>query len=511
MASDGHESPQTHDMPSDLMAAKMKILELQLRADLATQISTAIDRERGQLKAYWTLLSRVVVVAAAIVGAALGIIGWQGWKDVVGRVDQKVNDRLDAHLKASPPAKYEKDVERLFDRALITSYSAEIPRRDPADGFSRFPDVPTMVTQDWTRLMTIMCAPDTAEETSRKILGILTYHCGFGQLSNDGVSQVRHLALTEPVPEWLANAPKRRADLLLALATLDDNDSASLVRALLLQNKIPEVQLAALSYIRHLFVLEASSDVERFVAESGLRGDVETAGLQTLAVIAPDSPFVKKFINKLNSDGPLSQVDLIRGVMVVEGLSKLGIDRHVAAYEDVTHRKQLAVSVLASVLKHEYHLEQWNSEVRLVFRTSALENEGIPVATLTSFELDEAIGSIFSDAVKRKDIVAISKIVGHFDVEDTLADQWHFLPHVFFFDGAFQVMPGRKVEFSGTADGIWLTAKKDLVTVHWVDLGGTEQSGLLEAVDDVHFAQGVRIEGAPPWLAGIGQIRGVRR
>lgn len=489
----------------EVLEARLKILELQVQDRLLVELKRMVADEKAVLSSYWRFASKVLFVAATVVGGALAIIGWQGFRDVQVRVDKAVADRLDDHLRDSPPARFEEDVARLYRRAVINGYSSEVPRTSTVDSLFRFPDLPGVAAEDWNTLLSILTSPEADHEMCEKVLMILRYHRGFRRLPPAGIADLRSLALAEPLPDWVA--PARRAYLIRALATLEDTSVASGIRALLSGKQTPpEVRLAALEYVRELFVFEAAPDVERLIEERSMRADVEAAALVTLSVLRPESKPLAVFFAKLDRREQLTHREVYACIAILTGLTELGLVDHVASYDEVREREAMAVNVLENLLRHDFHMKVWAGGIRLAFEDFAAEKQEVPLDVLLSHELSNVLGISFDTAMKRRDLPTAARLVRRFSVEEEIGDGWYILPHLRHFLGVFTLLNGKEVSFENTVDGLWIAPEAEGIAVHWVDLAGTHRQGVVQSVERVRKAGLLRIEKRPAFLRQPGQL-----
>lgn len=480
---------------------RLRVFELELSSQLALRIKDAIEEHDQRLSSYWAFGTRIIGGATAVVVAALGFVGWSSWTGITARIDAAVNARLDEKLRDSPPAQYERDVQRLYDQAVVSAYLANVPRDSESSWYAPG-NLEPISNDDFRRFLDLLLSPETEYATSEKIVRIMAYYRDSGGIPNISTLGLRQALTKEPPAAWLQNSPDRWAQLVRVAMIFRDSGVTTRVRTLVNRQNTPnEVRLAALGYIREMFVMDADVEVQEVIEREGDSGELGIASISTLAVIAPESEPIKSRISSIRETPRLSQRDLYLYLAMAANLAKLGLSDHVDSFDEVKERESLAKDILQSLVQYEFYLERSGDDVRLTSESRSLDGVTVPLDLVRSYEIEQAVGEALADFSRRGDVVSFSGLIRRFSVRDDIGRGWNLAPNIDHYSGSLGLVDGRSVSLDQTEGGAILVPAEDgTVSVFWTDLAGRGRHGALSAIDGLRVRSGIRLVSVPDWV-----------
>lgn len=476
----------------------LRLMRIELQEELGKFIDARIEKERQQLKLLWSVGSRIAVLASAIVLAALAIIGYQGWKDVSARVDKLAEDRLEKHLSASPPAKYEADIERIYDNVVVSAHLDRAPRLEvPSGPFSSWRNVSTE-ERDIDRLLRLLTAEATADERCYEISRVLgtveLYRPIIGRID----SAISGLLARDPLPNWLLARPKRLACLIEALSRVEAQGSLSRVRDLLSKNPIDrEVRLAALDYIRSTGNAEDAVHISSLIEMPSLDAQTRLSALRTLAALVPTAPAIGGLVDRLTTAKSLNPMEAAEALLIAAELSR-GRWRTPTSLSDAT-LQATSVRLLRAVARASMSLRYDPSGV-FIRAPSTRGNE-------VSIDFDQSLSPGLSRAAlatvtelwstdKLDELAGLVRLLTITNDDDDSAPRGVIKVHV---PEVSLAGDQSKSPLPVPADGYYLVAADDGVNLRWLDPAGNIRT--LRAVEIARpRVRSASIDIAPIWL-----------
>lgn len=268
-----------------LSEGEEKLLKYEIMEEIHPKVRSEIEREKQQLLAQFRYVRRAFVVVAG----AFAVTGWLGWQDILRRIDNIAETRLDEHLANSPPAKYEEDVQKIYNRVLISSLKK---------GEGSFYQV--------DELLAILMSIDSTDDQCIRILEHLdSLH--FGLQSSPKFNELKRIVFSSSKPDWIDNSAARLSYLIKAITYLKDTTvSHEIIRLLQDENLDTHSRLALIEYVDSNDLLEAEPLLEHLSSEDNIPHKVREESLKVLMNFNPNSKIVKREISKLLSTERLS-------------------------------------------------------------------------------------------------------------------------------------------------------------------------------------------------------------
>lgn len=479
---------------NDKESANQKLLRLELREELAQLLEKRLTTEKERLRTAWSLVSRPLIVAATLITGGLGLLGYQGWKDISDRIDKAVEARVDLHLKHTSPTIYERGIERLYDEALLQTYISSIPRS--VQRHKKWLDQrPSLNDTDVVRLINLLANESTPEAQCERVLLALRYTEFDRSLDAQVTAPLRNLLNTEPVPTWLSANPKRWEYSIRALSVFHDVSLASRFQALLSKNTAPPlIAVAALDYLREAGAVESTSVIEEYVKRVGPSSVAYVPSLRSLASLAPNSSTLKSLVAA--SATPSSTTATQAAALLVIA-SELSSNNQNVDGRDTELNEALALSALEAYLATNFRMYLEQDRVFVRKKAGARDGYQLPIDYALSFGLELTLEKLVDRSLNSSDLSRLRRIVVGVSIFDNDHDKLAGIFKVRILDSmtlnSDLILIGHQI-----TDGVYLEPNSGGLTAHWLDLSGNVRSLVLKKTPVAKYAR-PDIVGLPSW------------